>query len=502
MKVDASNNYRLTSITAPKNLKQNPNQQKVSSVSFKGKGRSIGDMITDSLHHKNILKKLKGLEWLKGESGGILITAIGTGCVAPWFIAFNPFVKAPKGASEEEKKEVKNTKMYTAMRQIVSMFLAIVCQLGLLKPIDKLWNQMINKKEYAAKFRFNIDQSELNTKSFIEEKVKKDFKAKGIKKPSFTEIFKDGWKSYKEKNNAYKAKVKAEVSKIQDSQLEKVATVFGETGEMKTANGALDHKSMAELLNKQIDDYIKDAETLKIDDKGMKFYSERAEVLIKNKQKLKEILEKAPDDKTQLKRYLENLIKDEKNSDIKDVLKEILERPEDIQKSRIQRTVERIKNIEQMCNGSYSKEAYMNAMKERNNALDTIITNLQNKKLAKEELNNVSKEKIQKTVKDLIETCKFDQNNSLLKSILHDTDTFNFDEAKLTKKIHKDATKLYKKLIENNYKSVNQISKVIVGVFITLPITCNLLNWIYPRFMEICFPKLAGVKKAEKGGNK
>ena len=501
MKVEASNNYRLTSLTAKtQKTKEQSYPNNSSSVSFKAKGRSIGDMITDSLHHKNVLKKLKNLEWLKGESGGILITAVGTGCVAPWFIAFNPFVKAPKGASEEEKKEVKNTKMYTAMRQIVSMVLAIVCQLGLLTPIDKLWNQMINKKEYAKKFRFNIDQSELNTKSFIEQSVKKELKSKGVKKPSFTEIFSNGWKSYKEKKDAYKAQVKAEVSKTQDSQLEKVAKVFGETGEMRTANGALDHKSMAELLNKQIDDYIADANTLKIDDKGMKFYSERAKVLMENEEKLNRILRDAPDDKAQLKKYLEKLVNEEKNENFKTVLKEILERPEDIQKSRIKRTVERIKHIKEMCNGNYSEEAYLKAMKERNTAIDGIIEKLNSKKLT--DTKNLSAESIQKMVKDIVESCKFDKENSLLKSILHDTDTFNFDEAKLTKKVHKDATKLYKKLIENNYKSVNQISKVIVGVFITLPITCNLLNWIYPRFMEICFPKLAGVKKGEKGGNK
>ena len=48
---------------------------------------------------------MKSLEWLKGEIGGILITAFGTGLVAPIFIGFNPFVKAPKNATPEEKKE-------------------------------------------------------------------------------------------------------------------------------------------------------------------------------------------------------------------------------------------------------------------------------------------------------------------------------------------------------------------------------------------------------------
>ena len=82
------------------------------------------------------------------------------------------------------------------------------------------------------------------------------------------------------------------------------------------------------------------------------------------------------------------------------------------------------------------------------------------------------------------------------------TDTFDSNISRLTKKINKDTAKLYKKLIENNYKSINQVSKVLVGVLVTLPITCNLLNWIYPRFMEIFFPKLAGVKKENPDGGK
>ena len=96
-----------------------------------------------------------------------------------------------------------------------------------------------------------------------------------------------------------------------------------------------------------------------------------------------------------------------------------------------------------------------------------------------------------------------------LKPILENTNTFDHNLEKLSNKIYKDVAKAYKKLVENNYKSWNQITKIGVGVFITLPITCTALNWVYPRFMEIFFPKLAGVKKAQtaeqagqQGGNK
>ena len=39
--------------------------------------------------------------------------------------------------------------------------------------------------------------------------------------------------------------------------------------------------------------------------------------------------------------------------------------------------------------------------------------------------------------------------------------------------------------------------KQIVGVFVSLailPFTCTLLNWIYPRFMDVFFPNLSNKK--------
>ena len=81
---------------------------------------------------------------------------------------------------------------------------------------------------------------------------------------------------------------------------------------------------------------------------------------------------------------------------------------------------------------------------------------------------------------------------------MKNTDTFGNEIKDLTKKVFKDVAKRYKELVKNHYTSWNQFTKIGVGVFITLPITCTALNWVYPRFMEIFFPKLAGVKKAQQ----
>jgi len=489
---------KVNSIQPNYSSKSNVPKKKQAQVQFKGR---IGDMITDSLKHKNVLKWMKNLEWLKGETGGILLTAIGTGCVAPWFIAFNPFVKAPKGASKEEKKEVQNTKMYTAMRQIVSMVLAIIIQLGILIPIDKFLDSMINKKEFAKNFREDFDQSELNTKKFIESRVKEELKREGQTKPSFWQRFKLGSKAYKEKVEAYEQLVKSRVETAQNDQIKKIAEKFRETGKINVGSTHIKFSSVAELINSQIEDYIADAKSLQINEKGIEFYSKRAKTLMSNENHLREIFKNSPKDAGGLKTFLNNLLSTESKPEIKELIKEIIELPDaELQSSRITRTLARIQKIKEACGGTYSEQTYLEAMKKRNSALEEIINKLTSKKVS--DVNAATQESIQSLIEEIKNICKFDKNNTFLNDILHDTDTFNHDAESLVKKIYKDIAKKYKKFVENQYKSFNQPLKVLIGVFITLPITCNLLNWIYPRFMEVCFPKLAGVKKAKEGGNK
>ena len=72
----------------------------------------------------------------------------------------------------------------------------------------------------------------------------------------------------------------------------------------------------------------------------------------------------------------------------------------------------------------------------------------------------------------------------------------------LVSKLYKDVAKKYRENLMDRYKGFNQVSKIVIGLLITLPITCTALNWVYPRFMEIFFPKLSGVKKADNNENK
>lgn len=482
------------------------------SPNFTGNLISVADEITNALPAKNILKKMKNLEWMKGEAGGILITALGTGLVAPIFIGFNPFVKAPKGATKEQKDDVRNTKLYTAMRQPISAVLAVLFQLGAQKPIDRVLDKVFNNAEYAKNLSINVDQSTLNGKSYLKTQAKQTLKEKGVKKPSIFKGFSEGFGKIRKERKEYNELVKTMVDEKAEKQLQQVADTFLETGKIRVGKRTLDNPTIARLINKQIDDYISDAKKLKINGNGLAFYSKRAKVLISNENRLREMFKDVPIDaidKTSDEKILQTLYKKtdtilkaalakEKDPDVQELLKEILDKPEDIRASRISRTLQRIDTIKDSCDGHFDFDKYMNSMSLKNSELDRTITKLKLNKI--ENPAKATEKTVTDAMKNLIENCKFDSSNALSRTILHDTETFSPDTAKLTKKIYKDIAKVYKKFLESNYKAPNQIIKIIIGVFITLPITCNALNWVYPRFMEIVFPRLAGVKK--NGGDK
>jgi hypothetical protein len=493
IKVNGNYSQSYTGINAQRTRRQAP--------SFQG---SYTEQIANGLHHAKTIKFMKSLEWLKGEIGGILITALGTGLVAPIFIGFNPFVKPPKDATPEQKEENKNTKLYTAMRQPISAVLAIIFQASVQKYIDKGLDFVVNNPEISKFARANIDQQEINTKTYIQSKVKQEMAQNGKTKPSwFSSLFN---KDAKEKREAYQTEFNSRVKEIQTEQLNKVARKFQESGKISIGERQLDFKSTAELVNKQIDSYISDAKSLRKTPEAIGRYLDRAEVLTANEDHLREIFDGITKDtpKEQVTSKVQDLLSKEKNDDVKKLLQEILDRPEDLRGSRINRTLARIDSIKNMCNGKFSRGKYRSAMLDRNKVLADRIVELTAAKIKDPKV--ADQNIIQTTIDKVVAQCHFKNENGIIQSVLHDTDTFDHNLKGLKNKVYDDITKGYKKLVEHNYKSWNQFTKIGVGVFITLPITCTALNWVYPRFMDIFFPKLSGKKEAQDakkiGGNK
>ena len=464
-------------------------------------GTSYTKEITDGLYHAKMIRRMESLKWLKGEIGGILITALGTGLVAPIFIGFNPFTKPPKNATKEQKEDFDNTKKYTAMRQPISAALAILFQASVQKYIDKGLDKVFNDPEIAEFARVNLDQSRLNTESRVKDIISKEMKKAGKKKPSAIKALFN--KKAKEDRAAYKDEFNANVKARQEEQLNKIAKEFENTGLIKPGKRHIPNSKVAELVNEQVEEYIADARKLqKSADKLIPYYLDRADMLINNKEKLQEILTPIQEKGSITVEELKTLIAQNKdNQSIKELLEEILKRPEELRLHRIGRTLERINIIERACGGKnkYSRNIYREQLIKRNNVLEDIISQLSELKI--KDPKAADSESIKGVIVKIAETCDFSGKTKNAQEVLRNTDTFGNNFNDLKTKIFKDVTKRYKKLVSNNYTSWNQVSKIGVGVFITLPITCTALNWVYPRFMEIFFPKLSGVKKAQQVKN-
>ncbi len=498
MKVDLTKQNYTANWRA--NYQQNQKAQ-AAQPQFKG-GLSYSERIAESLPHAKTIKAMKSLEWLKGEIGGILITALGTGLVAPIFIGFNPFVKAPKNATPEQKKENENTKLYTAMRQPISAALAIVFQASVQKYIDKGLDKVFNNPNISKYARTNLDQQELNTKTYIQSKVKKAMKKDGETKPSLIKSLFS--KEAKAQRKAYVENFNAKVENIQNEQIDNIARKFQETGKINIGERYLGWQSTSKLVNDQIDSYIQDARALQKTPEKIAKYINRAELLTNNEAGIRNVFGQISEQN--VTGDVQKLLAKESNPDIKTLLQEILNKPEDLRYSRVQRTLQRIDCIKTMCGGEFTRDKYKNALVERNGILADRIVELTGAKL---DTKTADQKAVKEAIEKIAQQCSFkDVEGSIQRSVLCDTDTFGKDLSKITKKVYKDITKGYKKLVENNYKSWNQFTKIGVGVFITLPITCTALNWVYPRFMDIFFPSLSGAdeKKPEQaqkiGGNK
>jgi hypothetical protein len=81
----------------------------------------------------------------KGEKQNIIITAIGTGLVAPIFIKWNPLSKTDQ-----------DTRTYSAWRQPVSAVLAVLTQVATVFGMDKLMNNAINTGKFGRKYNRSL----------------------------------------------------------------------------------------------------------------------------------------------------------------------------------------------------------------------------------------------------------------------------------------------------------------------------------------------------------
>lgn len=116
---------------------------------------------------KQMPKSIQMLDKMKnfvGEVPNIIITALGTGLVAPFFIKHNPLSKADE-----------DTRTYSAWRQPVSAVLAVATQVSMVAPFNNLLTNMTNKGEFEFLDKGNkYNKSAYQEIEFLEKVVKKE----------------------------------------------------------------------------------------------------------------------------------------------------------------------------------------------------------------------------------------------------------------------------------------------------------------------------------------
>ena len=523
--------------------KINQNTQKIrpmvkNGVTFKGYAQrsldtvSLGKKVYDVM--PSIVQSFKKLEWLKGEVGGILITALGTGLVAPIFIAFNPL------SNKDE-----DTKKYTALRQPVSAVLAILIQLGLLKPISEMYDRLCNSGKLGKHNSFN--QEKLHSKNY--------------------------WEKIAKQAKVTKEHLDDEVEIQRNNDVYKVATELKEKGIIDYSNNRkVEGKELLESINSALKERIEAQEKIvakctpeKVVEKSKRAYllltkgpvDENEDYILKvlcDKLKFVKSKEQAGDI---VQEWVEQYAKDK--PDLEEIANEFLRRDKllDLRK-RAEATISKIGTFEQAMENSKilaqnhktiidNLKKYETSSVDGKKAILELFEQLAGDRKVASEVGGLHQmvDMLKNTTDDALRTEFIDEyinrvddfhkaGGNLEKMVkvyqagyYHDkkrTAEITIDVLKSLKigddspiknvkgvisniseklrlgkdeMFEKEVVEQLRKKIEKKIKGYKQITSILVGLFITLPLTCTALNWVYPRFMDIFFPQLANNKKSD-----
>lgn len=397
------------------------------------------------------LNKMKNL--LGGESTNIIINALGTGLIAPIFIKYNFLSKTDS-----------DTRTYSAWRQPVSALLSVVTQVGVLIPINRYMNKLSNEGKL---FGFNmLNQGGLQNKDYLTSKIKKE-------NPKLS-----------------KEAVAKKVETAQNEQLQKLVDSINDknTISFKDSTGkevSLSKNEFKELVNGILDEketkYKGEISNLKGDE--LKAKTKTALYKFKNEKEVREFLTEAQKNTKTAGKNTEELQKwfattakqmqgNGKDEELVTLANNISKRP----------TVETISN-------KIEKEL---------KKLDTY------KALgSKEKVQAYIKENIGKSVKEAedkiksIKTVRADvKSGKSLKTALSKL----AEGQPLKESMVMDVVQKYAGNVQKNMKGWGALSGLAIS-FAMLPVSCMLLNDLYPKFMNVFFPNLSKAKPKPQENN-
>lgn len=463
---------------------------------------------------KRMVKMHEGM----GEIQNQLINAVGTGIIAPLFIKFNPI-------SDTDE----DTRTYTAWRQPVSAVLAVGTQCAIVKPFNDIIRYMSDIGYLNQRYNASLFPSE----NYIKKQIKADNPNKHFTKDELKEEI----KKYKDKNKQILSDM------ISDDKI-----VFKKTeikgGKTVVSDLPMEDKDFKTLFNETLEKIIKEEKKERLNaiehklpkkiERGIFYHTnpeESRKVLQRISSKIKQTYNQSDFAADKIK-----TISSELNKEFKEIISELKsEIKTDPNKKDVNTVL--INIVKELKNKNTDKDS--SAIRILNNKINGMINTVDvvaNKKTTQEIIEYVNQHIYERTnaIDELIDTLKSIQDRLLSSGI-------SVKEAQkiINQKIEKSQTELYTKLqakglseqeikdssefaeslaarlkqkagslancigdqLEKHVKSNLDGYKRWTGLGVSLailPVTCWLLNRIYPWFMDLAFPKLSNKTKGPK----
>lgn len=420
----------------------------------------------------------RGMQRMKngiGEFQNIVINSIGTGIVAPLLIKYNFLSKTDE-----------DTRTYTAWRQPISAFLAIMTQALITLPFDYIIKTMVNNGEFGLKYNLTFAPDE----KLLRKEIIKNNKNKNLSKAEIDELV----KAKKNKNMDEIVNTLLTENKIKFSEYRSPNLVSLPDEELRQL--ALDTiKEELEIEKGELKKSYKIKTPLRI--QRADFYRTHPEETFNLLTEIQQQLDNTKSDK-ELKSFLKHKIKTLKKENAESELLAMLQETYDRHSFKDKKSKKEIplrdvirkkllgmfEDYHTYSNVGSFEELQKLINKEglsRVRELEGTIDILQHAKKSIETNKNI-------TINEVYETIKQQVAAKGLES--------RFEEFKLPKAMIERLAKL----VKSNVSALKQMSGLVVS-FAILPLTCHLLNWTYPKFMDAVFPNLSNKKHDTESSN-
>lgn len=443
-----------------------PQQQnsKDNSVAFRGKYSSadVAQKLDSYMPAK--VKFMKKLSKNLGEVQNTMINAIGTAFIAPIFIKYN-FL------SDTDE----DTRTYSAWRQPISAVLTVATQVGLTAgPFNRAFAEMANKGVLSDEY----NQTAFKDEAFIRKELKKQH-------PDYVP-----------------AQINAEVKEILAAQKEDLVNNIRNNNTIKISkykkDGLFDvDKSVFDnAVTGTIDKLIKSEE-----DELKRLRSDKQTNRIKRRDFYRTHNKETLDFMTEV----ENIVNSNNLQDAKSLLKDKIKTMSGQDElKQIATEIVDLATAEVPKDDVETSNAIKEAMQEKIAKVRRTAENYGPTRMAnKEAVEAAVKQELSQRVADVEETLNYfkELKGEIAKGkSVKEIEELIAQKAKSSKRVGSKATnfagkvaEMFKTQVKGNIACNKQIGGLIVALAIA-PLTCELLNVIYPIFMDAVFPNLSNGK--------